>query len=426
MRSPNRGYELRRLEGESADIWSDGDRLVQLGEQMESTADTLRTIGDSSVHRSKGTEKLAEMASETATDLAAAATRYDLTGRTLRTYAAALGTAQNWIHPRIDDIEAAERAYEAARAAQAEAASAQDRLDSVLPWEDEPTEAEQRAAGSAVSEANGDLTAAATTRDELWEDFETRFGAWSDAYDDAVEGIQNAMETAGNNDGRWELLGDVLEVLSWVIVALSVIALIIGAPLFGAIGLILLGLTALVLALTLLQFAFGKASLSDVAWAAASLVPFGLGKLLSKGAPVLGQVLRSGRGAVTTAIRSSLPPFRLLRPSTWTSPVRSLLAPMTARSAVPHPGLFVNPLRSIATGSAEVAQVERVLTGIRTTPWVTHPSVARFIDLTEAALPSQATQNVNRAIWTFFTGSDVADLADVRPDIPVLDEIRIR
>ncbi len=426
MRSPNRGYELRRLEGESYEIWERGDRLVQLGEQMDSTADTLRTVGDSSIHRSKGTEKLAEMASETAADLAAAATRYDLTGRTLRTYAAALGMAQGWIHPRIDDIEAAELAYQAAQEARADAVSAHDRLASVLPWEDEPTDQQRASTDADVSQATTALTLAQENRDELWEQFETRFSTWSDAYDDAVDGIQNAMDTADNNDGFWEFIDNALDALSVVILVLSVIALFIGAPLFGAIGLLILGLSALVLALTLLQFAFGKATLSDVAWAAASLVPFGLGKLLSKGAPVLNQVLRSGRGAVTTAIRSSLPPFRFLRPSTWSSPIRSVLAPRVARTAVPHPGLFVNPLRSISLGSSEVAQVERVVSGIRTTSWATHSSVTRFIEATEAALPSQAVQRTNRAIWSFFTGSDVADVTGVRPDFPVLDEVTVR
>ena len=426
MRSPKRGYELRRLEGEATSIWNGGDRLVVLGEQMESTADTLRTIGDSSVHCSKGTDQLAEMATETAADLAAAAARYKMTGRTLRTYGTAQGVAQDWIHPRISDIEAAELAYESAKQAQADAASELSALDRVLPWEDEPTNQQRTSASTDASQATTALLLAKDTRDGLWEDFETRFSTWSDAYDDAVDGIQNAMDTAGNNDGRWELLGNVLDGLSWVIVGLSFIALVIGAPLFGAIGLILLGLTALVLALTLLQFAFGKATLSDVAWAAASLVPFGLGKLLSKGAPVLSRVLQSGRGAVTTAIRSSLPPFRLLRPTTWSSPIRSMLAPMAARSAVPHPGLFANPLRSMALGSSEVAQVERVLSGIRTTPWFAHPSVTRFVNATEASLPSQAIQNTNRAVWTFFTGSDVTDLGGIRPDVPLLDEVRIR
>ena len=426
MRSPNRGYELRQLEGDSSGIWDRGDRLILLSEQMSSTGDELAAIGDSSVHCSKGTDKLAEMASETSADLASAATRYELTGRTLRTYGTALAIAQDWIHPRIDDIEAAERRYEQAQDAKASADSDENGLDRVWPWEDEPTDAQRSAASAAVRGAAGDLTAAEGARDELWEEFETRFGTWSDAYDDAVNGIQKAMDTAGNNDGFWEFVDDALKVLGRVILALSFLALIIGAPLFGALGLVILALTALVLAVTLLQFAFGKAALSDVAWSTLSLVPFGLGKVLSRGIPTLSQALQSGRGAITTAIRSELPPLRLLRPSTWSSPVRSLLAPLSARAAAPHPGLFVNPLRSMGAGSSEIVQIEKVVRGIRTTPWASHPAVARFLDVTESSLPSAGIGNVNRVVWGFFTTSDLADLAGARPDIPVLDEIRTR
>lgn len=424
MRSPNRGYELRRLEGDATSIWNGGDRLLELGRQMESTANELLAVGDSSVHRSKGTDKLAEMASETSVDLASAATRYTLTGRTLRSYGTALGVAQDWIHPRIDDIEAAERSYEQAQEAKASAVSDENGLERVWAWEDEPTDAERSAASAAVKGAAGDLTAAEGARDELWEDFETRFGTWSDAYDDAVNGIQNAVDTAGNNDGFWEFVDDALQVLGWVVLALSIIALIIGAPLTGLLALAIVALTALALLVTALQFMFGKATLSDVAWAAVALVPFGLGKVLSRGIPTLAQAIQSGRGAITTAVRAGLPPFRLLRPSSWASPVRSLLAPLSARAAAPHPGLFVNPLRSISMNSSEVVQIERFLGTVRNTPWASHPSVARFISETQGVLPSRPVQLLNRGLWGFLTTSDLLELNDSRPDFPVLGEVR--
>jgi len=71
-------------------------------------------------------------------------------------------------------------------------------------------------------------------------------------------------------------------------------------------GLIILGLTAFVFLAKLLMYFNGEATLSDVVWAGVSLLPFGLVKLLSKGATIA-NVVRGGRGVVTTAIRQSLP-----------------------------------------------------------------------------------------------------------------------
>lgn len=425
MRSPNRGYELRPLEGESYEIWERGDRLVQLGEQMESTADTLSTIGDSSIHRSKGTDQLAEMASETSADLAAAATRYEMTGRALRTYAAALGTAQGWIHPRIDEIEAAELAYVSATEAQADAASQLSSLDSVLPWEDEPTDQQRTSASADASHATTAMLLAKDTRDGLWEEFETRFSTWSDAYDDAVDGIQNAMDTAGNDDGFWEFIDNVLDVLALVLLVLTVIALIIGAPIAGLLGAILLGLAALVLALNLLKFAFGRATLSDVAWAAVGLLPFGLGRLLSRGAPTLSAVMRTSRGAITQSIRSSLPAFRLHRSSTWGTPWNWLRAPAHARTAAPHPGVFVNPFRSMANGGPQLQQMQRFVAGLRTSPWSELAGVRQAAAAVNAARPTTAQAAVNIGSWSTFFAIDVSDIAGVRPDIPLLDEVRV-
>lgn len=365
------------------------------------------------------------MASETSSDLAAAATRYEMTGRTLRTYAAALGTAQSWIHPRIDDIEAAELAYESAREAQADAASRLDSLDSVLPWEDEPTDQQRTSASADASHATTAMLLAKNTRDGLWEEFETRFSTWSDAYDDAVDGIQNAMDTADNNDGFWEFIDNGLDVVAVVLLVLTVLALIIGAPIAGLLGAIMLGLAALVLALNLLKLAFGRATLSDVAWAAVGLLPFGLGRILSRGAPLLSAVMRTSRGAITQAIRSSLPAFRLHRWSTWGTPWNWLRAPAHARAAAPHPGVFVNPFRSMANGGAQLQQMQRFAAGLRTSPWSELAEVRQVAAVVDAARPTVAQAAVNVGSWSTFFALDVSDIAGVRPDIPLLDEVRV-
>ncbi len=107
MRSPEGGHELRQLEGEAEDIWTRGDAWVKLGNVMEQTAAELTAIGDSSIHKSKGTEKLAEMASESADDLESAGVRYRETGKALRTYANALEFAQTWLRRNLDAVEQA-------------------------------------------------------------------------------------------------------------------------------------------------------------------------------------------------------------------------------------------------------------------------------------------------------------------------------
>ena len=114
MRSPVANYELRRLEGNASDIDSHAVGLVELSNTMNATVRELTAIGDSSVHKSKGTDKLAESATAAAADLSAAAIRYEETGTALKKYAEALDAAQSWIHPRIDDIENAERNYQLA------------------------------------------------------------------------------------------------------------------------------------------------------------------------------------------------------------------------------------------------------------------------------------------------------------------------
>ncbi|MBT2500711.1 hypothetical protein J7E25_16570 [Agromyces sp. ISL-38] len=425
MRSPDGNHELRRLEGNPDDIDDRGRAWVALGTQMEKTADELTAIGDSSVHKSKGTDKLAELATETAGDLKAASVRYSDTGEVLKSYAIALQTAQNWIHPRIDDIESAENTYQNALDAKAEAQSGVDDLDRTWVWEEEPTDAQRSSAGEALSDASTALNSAEGTRDDLWERFDTVFETWSDAYDDAVNGIQKAMDTAGNNDGFWEFVDDVLAVVGYVLLVLSIIALIIGAPLTGLLGLIILGLTVLALGLTLLKFAYGKATLSDVAWAAVGLLPFGIGKLLSRGAPVLAAVIRSGRGIATTAIRAGLPRVSLLRPTTWVTPVRSLFAPLTARLALPNPGMFVNPLKSITMGGTEAVQVQNFLTTMRTSPWASNPAVQQFISTTTGALPGAGQRLLNTGLWGGFTGGDVAGVLGVQPPIPGLRDIQL-
>ncbi len=426
MRSPFSNVELRPLEGNAIDILTRGDQLKNLATTMESTATQLKNIGDSSVHKSKGTDKLAEMANETYADLADAATRYRGTGAALSTYGAALETAQAWLQANLDDVEAAERAYQAAQADKSDADSAEATATAqAAASDDEAVIGAAARAGSAADEAAVALAAATTARTEQWQAFDSVFIAWSDAYDAAVDGIESAIESAGNNDGFWEFVDNLLEVIAVVLVVLSIIALVIGAPLTGLLAGVIFALAAASFLLTALKFAYGRASLSDLAWSAVGLLPFGVGKILSRGVPTLGSVVQGGRGVVTAAIRGGLPRFSLVRPTTWTSPLQSLFAPVRSWLALPRPGMFTNPFSAIRLGGAETAQVSTFLQTMRNSSWASNPAVQQFISSTAGSMPGGIRQMANVLSWTGFSVVDGLGLAGLQPQIQHLRDVRV-
>lgn len=431
MRSPKGQHELRQLDGDADDLWTRGDRLVKLGIQMDKTATALGDIADSAVCKSRGTDKLADMADETADDLAKAAIRYEDTGRAIRTYAGKLGTAQTWIRNHQSEVEQAERDYQSALDAQHSADRELNSVQTAMAWESEPSASEQSAAETAAHNAAAAVTTARAHRDEMWGSFDQVFEAWDDAYEEAVHGVQKAMDTAGNNDGFWEFIDNALEVLGWVLLALTVIALVIGAPLTGLLGAIILGLSVLVFALNALKFAFGRASLGDLAIAALSLLPFGIGKILSKGAPVLSVVIKGGRSVTTGVIRAGLPRMQLLKPTTWTKPFQWLAAPFRARSGLPAPGMWTNPLRTMALGEAKLTQAETFLSTMTKSPWGQSPAVQQFVADTTKAMPSIWKQAANVGVWVGFTGLDtmqaIKTTFDIGPElkVPVLDDVKV-
>lgn len=399
--SPTKGYELRRLDGNAADIDKRGRRFITVGETMKETAKALKEISESEELKSKGTDKLAEAAGETHGDLTKAGDRYELSGPVLVTYAAALDTAQTWIHPRIDDIEKAEKAFIAAEDAKHDAESVVSDQGTTWPWEDQPTDAEKSAAATGLSDAKGDYNSAKNDRDDLWSEFETHFETWSDAYDKAVDDLDAAFEKAGNNDNFWDDIGDFVDVLGWVIVGLAIVALFVaGGPLFW----VLIGLSALHLALTLGRYANGNVGLSDVLWSAVGLLSFGvaggLTKLGSKGAPALAKVVSEGRSVTVAAVKGSLPAVRWFAP--WravSNPVRVGFAGLRSGSAP----MFVNPINSIRNGF-EGAQSLGYLNRLSGYAAKFPNSVGEFVNATRPAVT--ASRGVQLAqVWNFIGGT---------------------
>lgn len=403
--SPKHGYTLRRLDGDAGDIDSRGKHFIEIGRQMRTTADALRDIAESESMKSKGTDELAEAASETHSDLRKAATRYRLAGPVLVTYASALETAQTWIHPRITDIENAEIAYQNARDAVDDAQGVVNGQATTWPWEDEPTQAEKNAAASDLSDAKSDLSSAKATRDALWSEFETTFGTWSDAYDTAADKLSDAYDKAGNNDNFWDNVGTFVDILGWVIVGLAIVALFVaGGPLFW----VLVGLSALHLLLTLGRYANGNVSLSDVIWSAVGLISFGatgiLAKIGSRGAPTLANLVSSGRGVTVSAVRGALPTVRWFTP--WrllTNPARVGFAGLRSGSAP----MFVNPINSIRTGSFEAAQSMGYLNRLGGYA-AKYPAVEAFVNTSRTLVtPSMGVQISQSGIFGIGTGVGV-------------------
>lgn len=230
--------------------------------------------------------------------------RYEGTGKALRTYADALRTAQNWLDLHLDEVERAEREYQSALDEKEAADRNRASVDHQWPWEDEPTQADKEAASGAVDAANTSLTGAKADRDAQWRSFDHVFEAWSDAYDDAVEGVQKAMDTADNGDGFWGFVDDLLTVISVVLIILTIVALIIGAPFTGLLAGVLLGLTLLSLGLTALKYVDGRATLGDAVPVAHGTDPFDVesAQAGSLRQPVADDRQRRPRGAADAAI----------------------------------------------------------------------------------------------------------------------------
>lgn len=424
-RSPNRGYELRSLEGNPGKIEEDAKSFVSLADDLDALEDELEAIADSSVHKSKGTDALAELAGKAKPEVAKAATRYRGTGETLAIYAPALQTAKDWIDDNKESIEAAERDYQDAIDAAATARDEQESLLRVWMWEDDPTAAQKSAAAAAVSNAEAAETSAKNLRDGKWESFESTFSTWSDAYDDAVEGVDGAIEAAGNNDGFWEGLADFLDILGWVVTALAVVALFISGPI-GALVMALVILGSLVLlAGKIAQFATGRATLLELGVAIFSVATLGAGGALAraatKAAPSMGAAVQATRAAARPAIRAGLP-GATLRPSTWARPITNRFAARSAaRAATPVPGhlapsgMLPTLMNSIRFGGPSTGRTLQFLQTARGNLGQ-YPAVVSSIDeMIGLATPSIGSQAVQVSLWGSGTLADVADKGGFLP-----------
>ena len=203
----------------------------------------------------------------------------------MKTYGEKLADVQAAMRTIVRDAADAKSLLDQKRSAATTAASTADNAPDVDPTDATAVERNRqlREAASSAQTAAGD---AEDDLDAQYALFDTQWDVWDDAYEAALRGINDA--TDGNVSDNWTdnlagVVEVVLEVLTWVGVALAIAALIIGGP-FVALIAAIVGVIALVG--TIFLYAKGRKGLGDVIWAVVGVLPFGkLGKLFQSGKP---------------------------------------------------------------------------------------------------------------------------------------------
>jgi len=298
LRSPNTHCLLAELDGSPDAIEAAGNHYIDIGARMSQTADELQKLGDGEKYTAKSLDKVRESARELHGELRKVGERYEKTGPVLVTYAGALRTARNTaVDPLVDKIVAAHRAHVDAVEAREAAQDTVDDNNTTWIWEDEATDEQKAAANGALADARTAESTAAGTLEGLWQSFESGFANWDKAYDDAVGGIEDAMEASGVDDSWWEDLLDGIATVATVVGTIAVIAaLVIGGPIFLAIAAVA-SIVALAAHCIMMAAGSKRVSWTDIAFDAIGVLPFlgAFGKGLRAGQGVMGS-LRAATG----------------------------------------------------------------------------------------------------------------------------------
>ncbi|KRC61485.1 hypothetical protein ASE14_11510 [Agromyces sp. Root81] len=308
--SPERNL-LRRLDGHADDIQQRGRDLVSAATIMSRTASQLKKIseGTRDIAIAVSVDKIREKAADTYPDLEKAAIRYDETGAVLKTYGVALGAAQRTIHPLIEEIETAHQDLAEAREAESDARRTVRDHGTQMPWEADVSDAQKLEARSELDAAEGAAGRAESSLDGLWGRFDRAFSTWSDAYDDAVDGIEDAFDAADNSDAWGE---DLLPILGWIAVGLAVVALFVTGPIALAIAAIGAVVAAVMLTINLLKFAKGRGNWLDLTMSIIGLIPFARPLIQGARGGLAGlrgtsALFSTGRGILRTSLRTGMP-----------------------------------------------------------------------------------------------------------------------
>lgn len=304
-------HVLRRLEGTPGDIDRYGKDLKDAARVMSQTATKLRRISEGTRQIAESVDAVREVAGETHPELSKAATRYRDTGTTLVTYASDLETAQEKIHPLISKIETAHENVRTKRQQEREADALVRDHAWQMPWEAEVTDAQKQQALTAQTTARTATETAEGNLETLWGQFDRSFSTWSDAYDKAVDGIEDAFDAADNNDAWGE---DLLPILGWIAVGLAVVALFVTGPIALAIAAIGAIVGLVMLTINILKFAKGRGNWLDLTMSIIGIIPFARPLVQGFRGGIAGlrgtsALFSTGRTVLRQSVRSTFPRF---------------------------------------------------------------------------------------------------------------------
>ncbi|MCW3493215.1 hypothetical protein [Microbacterium sp. SSM24] len=280
----NRQHRVHVIEGDAQGIIDRGREISRLGRQMIGAAGVLSAIADGAgEEKGRSIERIKEEVGDAHEELALAGERYKPTGTAMTTYGHALDSVQSKLRPLVLEIEQAKRQLEAKKAAAedaqetAEGSSDYDPTDSTAQGAHDADRWQAREAGIAAGNAKIYL-------DGLLDDFDGQWNAWDEAYDAALNAIEDA--TDGNVSDSWtDNIADIVQIIVDVVTVIGLVvtiaALIIGGPILA---LIAVALAVVVLLGTLILYDAGRADGGDLAWAIVGVLPFGrLGSLFKAG-----------------------------------------------------------------------------------------------------------------------------------------------
>lgn len=281
---------LQLIDGEPGSLITKARDLTESGEAMERCANRLEAISEGTTDlKSEGVDKVRESAGEVFPDLRKAAKRYTLTGAALETYGKKLDEVQGQMDnggadaytaltSLINDIKIAHESAETAKSTAKEKQSTVDDYDRTWIWEDDPTDEQKSTAADELTVANSALEDAEGELNKLWGHFDHRVSYWETAFDAAVEGIDNAFETADNQDKWYDHLADVLSIAGMV---LFVVALVATGPLALVAAALAVVVGVVALALEIYKMSIGDGDWTSLLIAGVSILPFG--KFAGKG-----------------------------------------------------------------------------------------------------------------------------------------------
>jgi hypothetical protein len=280
LHTPEGGHELRRISGNAEDIHTRGKTMKDLGERMQMAANALSAIASGTEGKGASIDKLRDSADDVHSDLKKAGIRYAPSGEVLAAYGETLGEVQGPISTIVGECETL--------------------------WATVRTKSTDLETATQSGEDTSTLQSEFDTAVQNWRDEAVKYNAHYDSWDTAYENARTGLKDANDNGVKDSWLDNALPfldalgtVLTWVGIALVVAACIIGGPFVLAAALV--GLAAL--GVTLLRYAGGRATLTDVVFAAIAVFPFGKAfgalKGISKAAGPLGKLtagLKGGKG----------------------------------------------------------------------------------------------------------------------------------